>query len=83
MIVQLGYLNLFGAVFPFMAVLALANNTAEIRVDAFKLLKQCRRPTYKWCADRKHVYVCVSETSVCMCMYVYVCVNKTRVCMSM
>ena len=37
MCVQFGYISLFGAAFPLAAALALLNNLAEMRVDAFKL----------------------------------------------
>ncbi len=48
MIIQLGYVNLFAAAFPFMAALALLNNLLEIRVDAYKLLKLTKRPPHQW-----------------------------------
>jgi len=51
MIIQLGYVNLFAAAFPFMAALALLNNLVEIRVDAYKLLALCRRPPHKSAQD--------------------------------
>ncbi|KNC48456.1 transmembrane protein 16K [Thecamonas trahens ATCC 50062] len=37
MLIQTAYVTFFGAAFPLAAVLALANNLAEIRVDAHKL----------------------------------------------
>lgn len=42
MIVQYGFVVMFGAVFPLAPLFALINNIAEIRVDAFKLLSARR-----------------------------------------
>jgi len=44
MIIQFGYVTLFGAAFPGAPVFALINNIIEIRSDAFKLLKETQRP---------------------------------------
>lgn len=51
MIIQLGYVNLFAAAFPLTATLALINNLAEIRIDAYKLLMLTKRPPYKCAQD--------------------------------
>eukprot|EP00828_Plagiopyla_frontata_P042534 TRINITY_DN6368_c0_g1_i3.p3 TRINITY_DN6368_c0_g1~~TRINITY_DN6368_c0_g1_i3.p3 ORF type:complete len:215 (-),score=29.02 TRINITY_DN6368_c0_g1_i3:376-999(-) len=44
LIVQFGFLNLFGLVFPLSFLLAFANNVAEIQVDKLKLKNFSRRP---------------------------------------
>ena len=41
--VQFGQVALFSMVFPLAPLLALANNVLEIRLDAFKMLRTCRR----------------------------------------
>jgi hypothetical protein len=44
MMVLYGYATLFVATLPISPFLALVNNYAEIRIDAYKLLRQARRP---------------------------------------
>lgn len=44
MIIQYGFVTMFVAAFPLAPVFALLNNIIEIRLDAFKLLTQFRRP---------------------------------------
>ncbi|XP_061825660.1 anoctamin-5 isoform X3 [Nerophis lumbriciformis] len=44
MVVQFGFITLFVASFPLAPLLALMNNIIEIRVDAWKLTTQFRRP---------------------------------------
>ncbi|CAK4144578.1 unnamed protein product [Aphanomyces euteiches] len=44
MIIQFGYVTLFVVSFPLAPFLALLNNYFEIRIDAFKLAKESRRP---------------------------------------
>ncbi|CAI9580783.1 unnamed protein product [Staurois parvus] len=44
MVIQFGFITLFVASFPLAPVLALLNNILEIRVDAWKLTTQFRRP---------------------------------------
>ncbi|XP_061773229.1 anoctamin-5 isoform X4 [Nerophis ophidion] len=44
MVVQFGFITLFVASFPLAPLLALMNNIIEIRVDAWKLTTQYRRP---------------------------------------
>ncbi|KAJ8707661.1 hypothetical protein PYW07_011338 [Mythimna separata] len=44
MILQFGFITLFVAAFPLAPLFALLNNIAEIRLDAFKIVTQCRRP---------------------------------------
>ncbi|XP_040183837.1 anoctamin-5 isoform X2 [Rana temporaria] len=44
MVVQFGFITLFVASFPLAPLLALLNNILEIRVDAWKLTTQFRRP---------------------------------------
>lgn len=43
MVIQFGYLVLFGVSFPFAAVISLLNNILEVRTDAFKILKVSQR----------------------------------------
>jgi hypothetical protein len=59
MIIQLGYVNLFAAAFPLTATLALINNLAEIRIDAYKLLMLTKRPPYKWLRSA-HQWICAA-----------------------
>lgn len=44
MVIQFGYATLFVVAFPLAPLLALLNNYAEIRVDAYKLCLESRRP---------------------------------------
>uniref|UniRef100_A0A8D0DK61 Anoctamin n=1 Tax=Salvator merianae TaxID=96440 RepID=A0A8D0DK61_SALMN len=44
MVIQFGFITLFVASFPLAPLLALMNNILEIRVDAWKLTTQFRRP---------------------------------------
>nr|XP_057931103.1 anoctamin-5 isoform X2 [Doryrhamphus excisus] len=44
MVIQFGFITLFVASFPLAPLLALLNNIIEIRVDAWKLTTQFRRP---------------------------------------
>lgn len=43
-VIQFGFITLFVASFPFAPLLALINNIIEVRVDAWKLTTQFRRP---------------------------------------
>ena len=43
-VIQFGFVTLFVATFPLAPLLALMNNIIEIRVDAWKLTTQYRRP---------------------------------------
>ena len=43
-VIQFGFVTLFVASFPLAPLLALLNNVIEIRVDAWKLTTQYRRP---------------------------------------
>ncbi|EDV97903.1 GH17132 [Drosophila grimshawi] len=44
MILQYGFVTLFVAAFPLAPLFALLNNVAEIRLDAYKMVTQARRP---------------------------------------
>ncbi|KAJ8668107.1 hypothetical protein QAD02_009770 [Eretmocerus hayati] len=44
MIIQYGFVTLFVAAFPLAPLFALLNNIAEIRLDAYKMVKEARRP---------------------------------------
>lgn len=44
LVLQYGFVTLFVAAFPLAPLFALLNNIAEIRIDAFKMLAQTRRP---------------------------------------
>ncbi|XP_037032608.1 anoctamin-4 isoform X2 [Bradysia coprophila] len=44
MVLQYGFVTLFVAAFPLAPLFALLNNIAEIRLDAFKMVTQARRP---------------------------------------
>ena len=51
MVIQFGYVALFGASLPFVATLAFIEILLEIRVDAWKLSKLTRRPNPQRAAD--------------------------------
>ncbi|KAF0686061.1 Aste57867_22123 [Aphanomyces stellatus] len=51
MIIQFGYVTLFVVSFPLAPFLALLNNYFEIRIDAFKLAEESRRPDPKTAED--------------------------------
>lgn len=42
--IQYGFVTLFVAAFPLAPLFALLNNIGEIRLDAFKMVTQSRRP---------------------------------------
>ena len=44
MTIQFGYISLFAAALPLAPLLAFANNIIEVRADAYKLVRGCRRP---------------------------------------
>ncbi|XP_049855202.1 anoctamin-4-like [Schistocerca gregaria] len=44
MVIQYGFVTLFVAAFPLAPLFALLNNIGEIRLDAYKMLTQARRP---------------------------------------
>ncbi|XP_053954461.1 anoctamin-5 [Anastrepha ludens] len=44
MVLQYGFVTLFVAAFPLAPLFALLNNVAEIRLDAYKMVTQARRP---------------------------------------
>ena len=50
-VIQYGLLTLFVAAFPLAPVFALLNNIIEIRVDAYKVVTQFRRPVAQRVAD--------------------------------
>lgn len=43
-VLQYGFVTLFVAAFPLAPLCALLNNIAEIRLDAYKMVTQARRP---------------------------------------
>ncbi|XP_072758394.1 anoctamin-4 isoform X3 [Anoplolepis gracilipes] len=51
MILQYGFVTLFVAAFPLAPIFALLNNIAEIRLDAYKMVKEARRPLAERVAD--------------------------------
>ncbi|XP_035736234.1 anoctamin-4-like isoform X2 [Vespa mandarinia] len=51
MILQYGFVTLFVAAFPLAPLFALLNNIAEIRLDAYKMVKESRRPLAERVAD--------------------------------
>ncbi|XP_075154721.1 anoctamin-2-like isoform X2 [Haematobia irritans] len=50
MVIQYGFVTLFGLAFPLAPLFALINNVIEVRTDALKMLKYIRRPM----AQRAH-----------------------------
>lgn len=44
LVLQYGFITLFVAAFPLAPLCALINNIAEIRLDAYKMVTQARRP---------------------------------------
>lgn len=53
MVIQYGFITLFVVAFPLTPLLALANNIAEVHVDAVKV---CSMPMSVWSAAFAHVY---------------------------
>lgn len=43
-VIQYGFVTLFVAAFPLAPLFALLNNIAEIRLDAYKMVREARRP---------------------------------------
>jgi len=50
-IIELGYVMLFGAVFPLIALIALISNLFDLRGHAHSILTTCKRPMYKCAKD--------------------------------
>jgi hypothetical protein len=50
-VIQYGFITLFVTSFPLAPLLALLNNYLEIRVDAYKLAKEMRRPLPRGAED--------------------------------
>lgn len=50
-VIQYGFITLFVVAFPLAPLFAFLNNIIEIRVDAFKVLTQLRRPLPKKAQD--------------------------------
>ncbi len=44
MVIQFSYVTMFSVVWPFCPCAAFVNNLFELRGDAYKLLRECRRP---------------------------------------
>jgi anoctamin-4 len=44
LVIQYGFVSLFVAAFPLAPLFAFLNNIAEIRLDAYKMVSQSRRP---------------------------------------
>lgn len=51
MVIQFGYMSLFGLAFPLASVVSLLNNLIEVRTDAFKILRLSQRPHADDAAD--------------------------------
>ena len=51
LVIQFGYSTMFVAAFPLASLMSFVNNYVEIRVDAWKLCEQCRRPEPRSCED--------------------------------
>ncbi len=51
MVIQFGFLVLFGVAFPLSAVISFVNNIIEVRTDAFKILKVSQRVNADKAAD--------------------------------
>ncbi|CAF0799103.1 unnamed protein product [Brachionus calyciflorus] len=51
MVIQYGFITLFAVAFPLGPLFALLNNLLEIRIDAFKILTQYKRPLPKKAQD--------------------------------
>lgn len=51
MVIQYGFITLFVVAFPLGPLFALLNNVMEIRIDAFKVVTQYRRPLPKKAQD--------------------------------
>ena len=50
-VIQFGFITLFVVAFPLGPLFAFLNNVLEIRIDAFKVLTQLRRPLPKKAKD--------------------------------
>lgn len=51
MVIQFGFITLFVVAFPLGPLFAFLNNILEIRIDAFKVLTQLKRPLPKPAKD--------------------------------
>jgi Calcium-activated chloride channel len=67
LVLQYGFVTMFVAAFPLAPLFALLNNVAEIRLDAYKMLTQARRPLAERVADIGAWYgilQCITYTAV-------------------
>lgn len=64
LVIQFGYVCLFGVVFPPACAIALLNNYIEFRTDAFKILRLCQRPAADDAADIGAWYVILELLNV-------------------
>lgn len=74
-VIQFGFITLFVASFPLAPLLALCNNILEVRVDAWKLTTQFRRPMASkarsigaWLEILNGMAVLSVITNVCVCV---------------
>ncbi|KAH9154210.1 hypothetical protein AeRB84_003651 [Aphanomyces euteiches] len=51
MVIQFGYSSFFVVSFPLTPLLSFVNNILEIRIDAYRLTHDCRRPRPRYAAD--------------------------------
>ena len=66
MMIQFGYVALFGAVWPLAAAVAFANNFFEIRLDVWKFCAISRRPLSERVAGLPKVWMCLFEALAVM-----------------
>jgi len=68
MVIQYGYITLFAATFPIAPVMAVLNNTVEIRTDAFKILTAFPRPRYRGAQNIGTWYYILEFLGLCAVM---------------
>lgn len=78
-VIQYGFVTLFVAAFPLAPLFALLNNIGEIRLDAFKMVTQSRRPLAErvedigaWYGILQGITYAAVVTNVCNCFLVAV-----------
>lgn len=92
LVIQFGFCTLFVTAFPIAPIFALLNNILEIRVDAYKVLTQHKRPIAQGAQDIGMVFVAhfmrvrggcypmmfFSDSNCSFLLYIYIYIAKNR-----
>ena len=68
-VIQYGFVTLFVAAFPLAPLFALLNNICEIRLDAYKMIAQARRPLAERVEDIGAWYTILRAITYCAVVF--------------